>query len=148
MRDDRMRTIARHGTALAALTIAANTLHGVTHVGQDVALADWQSTFVATVVFLAPALAAVLLWTPLRSAGLWLLLASRVGAAVFGVVFHFLVAGPDNALTLESGAWRLPFLASAAFVLLVDIVAAFLALRMLKSLNNDPQSPTAHRVRA
>ena len=99
-------------------------------------------------IFLAPALAAVLLWTPLRPTGLWLLLASRVGAAVFGLVFHFLVAGPDNALTLESGAWRLPFLASAALVLLVDIVATFLAICMLRFLSHAPQALTARRARA
>src|SRR5829696_6758690 len=56
----------------------------------------WQLAFIALVIFAAPVVAAVLLWTRYRVTGAWLLVASMAGSLVFGLLYHFLVPGSDN----------------------------------------------------
>ncbi len=76
----------------------------------------WQWSYVISVIFISPVVAAVLLWTRYRLAGAWLLIGSLAGALLFGLAFHYLIPGADNVFTLEPGVWRGPFSATAAFV--------------------------------
>jgi len=113
-----MRTTAVYGTAMVVLATAVNLLHGVSHVGQEVLLLqEWQWAYVACVIFLAPIVAAVLLWSPYRLAGAWLLFSSMAGSLVFDLAYHFLIEGPDNVFTLEPSAWLAPFRLSAVLLL-------------------------------
>jgi hypothetical protein len=105
-----MRKAAAYGTAMVVLATVANLLHAVSHVGQDVmSLEAWQWAYVIGVIFLSPVVAAALLWTPLRLAGAWLLLASMSGSFVFDLAYHFLIPGPDNVFTLQPGVWLVAF---------------------------------------
>jgi hypothetical protein len=97
-------------------------LHGFSHVEHGVPLDSWQWAYVIFVVFLAPVVAATLLWTRLRWVGAWLLLASMAGSLVFGLAFHFLISGPDNVLTLNPEAGRQAFSASAVLVALTEAI--------------------------
>ena len=116
-----MRKAALYGMGAAILDVAANLWHVVSHVGQHVlSLPEWQLAYVILVIFIAPVAAAVLLWTRYRRGGAWLLLASMAGSFVFGLAYHFLIAGPDNAFALEPGAWQTAFRVSAAFLLLAQ----------------------------
>jgi hypothetical protein len=112
-----LRTKAVHGTAMVILATAVNLLHGISHVGQEVlSLQVWQWAYVTCVIFLAPVVAALLLWSPYRLAGAWLLLGSMAGSLVFDLAYHFLIEGPDNVFTLEPGAWLVPFRLSAVLL--------------------------------
>src|SRR5919112_538230 len=109
-----MRTIAVYGTAMVVLATAVNLLHAVSHFGQEVlSLQAWQLMYVVCVVFVAPIVAAVLLWTRLSLAGAWLLLASMAGSFVFDLTYHFLIEGPDNVFTLQPGVWLVAFWSSS-----------------------------------
>ena len=100
-----MRKTAVYGTSAVVLATAINLTHAVSHVGQNVfSLEAWQWAYVIVVIYLAPIVAAVLLWTPLRLAGAWLLLGSMVGSLAFDFAYHFLIPGPANVFTLEPGA--------------------------------------------
>jgi hypothetical protein len=101
-----MRKTAVYGTSAVVLATAINLTHTVSHVGQNVfSLEAWQWVYVIVVIYLAPIVAAVLLWTPLRLAGARLLLGSMAGSLASDCAYHFLIPGPDNVFTLERG-WR------------------------------------------
>jgi len=120
-----MRKTAVYGTSVVVLATAINLMHAVSHFGQDVlSLAAWQWAYVIVVIFLAPLVAAVLLWTPLRLVGALLLLSSMAGAFFFDLAYHFLIGGPDNVFTLESGAWLAPFWGSAVLLVAVSGLGA------------------------
>jgi len=112
-----MRKTAVYGTSAVVLATAINLTHEVSHVGQNVfSLEAWQWVCVIVVIYLAPIVAAVLLWTPLRLAGAWLLLGSMAGSLAFDFAYHFLIPGPDNVFTLEPGAWLAPFWVSTVLL--------------------------------
>jgi hypothetical protein len=112
--------LALYGVATVVLATAANLAHGITHLGHEVPLTAWQSAYVIVIVFIAPIAAAGLLLTRYRRAGALLLLASMVGSLIFGLAYHFVVSGPDNAFTTSEGAWHTPFLVSAALLVVVE----------------------------
>lgn len=116
-----MRTTAVYGTAVVILATVVNLLHGISHLGQEVlSLQAWQWTYVVCVIFLAPIAAAGLLWTSLRLAGAWLLFGSMAGSLIFDLAYHFLIGGPDNAFTLESGVWVAPFQVTSVLLVLAS----------------------------
>lgn len=85
------------------------------------------------VIFIAPILAAVLLWSRYRRAGAWLLFASMTGSLVFGLEYHFLIPGADNVFTLQPGAWRTPFQVSAALLLLLQGIGSVVGVWALNA---------------
>jgi glucan phosphoethanolaminetransferase (alkaline phosphatase superfamily) len=129
-----MCKVALYGTLVAVLATLAHVLHGISHVEYRVPLASWQWAFVIFVVFLAPVVAAILLWTWLRRVGVWLFLASMAGALIFGLAFHFLVPGSDNVFTLNPGAGREAFRLSAALVALTEALGCVVGTWALSKL--------------
>jgi hypothetical protein len=116
-------------TALVVLSVAVNLLHTASHAGQHVmSLPGWQLAYIAVVIYTAPIVAAVLLWTRYRLAGAWLLAASMAGSFVFGLVLHFLVSGPDNVFTLPSGTWRTAFQVTAVLLLMLEMIGSLIGL--------------------
>jgi hypothetical protein len=142
-----LRTTAVYGTAMVVLATAVNLLHALSHVGQEVLdLQAWQWAYVICIIFLAPVVAAVLLWTPFRLAGAWLLLGSMAGSFVFDLAYHFLIEGPDNVFTLEPGAWLVPFRLSSGLLVVMSglgaLVGGWAVLRLSRSQTRTP--PGSH----
>ncbi len=129
-----MRKVALYGTLAVVVATLAHVLHGISHVEHQVPLAAWQWAYVIFVIFLAPVVAAVLLWTRLQRVGVWLLVASMAGALIFGLAFHFLVSGPDNVFTLNPGAGREAFRSSAALVVLTEALGCVAGIWALSKL--------------
>jgi hypothetical protein len=129
-----MCKVAVYGTLAVVLATFAHVLHGISHVEHQVPLTAWQWAYVIFVIFLAPVLAAVLLWTRLQRMGVWLLLASMSGALILGLAFHFLVSGPDNVFTLNPGAGCEAFRFSAVLVALTEGLGYVVGLWALSSL--------------
>jgi hypothetical protein len=145
-----MRTTAVYGTAMVVLATAGNLLHGVSHIGQEVWLLQaWQWAYVICVIFLFPIVAAVLLWSPYRLAGAWLLFGSMAGSLVFDLAYHFLLEGPDNVSTLEPGAWLVPFRLSAVLLVAMSglgvLVGGWAVFRLSRL---QPRTPPASHVAA
>jgi len=100
--------------------------HGSAHSQLNIAAGTWQKAFIAIIIFVAPLVAAMMLWTRMRELGVVLLGLSLAGSLVFGVSYHFLIAGPDNVLRHYHSDWGAAFQATA--ILLALIEAAGLAL--------------------
>ena len=94
--------------------------HGSGHTHLGVALSEWQSTFVTIVILISPLVAMILLWTRYQRAGLFLLAISMVGSFVFGVYYHFIAAGADNAFTLRQEPWTAVFRITAALLAVIE----------------------------
>lgn len=138
-----MRATAVYGTAMVVLATAVNLLHGVSHVGQEVmSLQAWQWAYVTCVIFLAPVIAAILLWSSYRLVGAWLLFGSMVGSLVFDLAYHFLIEGPDNVFTLEPGAWLAPFQVSSVLLVATSglgvLVGGWAVLRLSRLRTTTP----------
>jgi hypothetical protein len=129
-----MRKVALYGTLAVMLATLAHVLHGISHAEHQVPLAAWQWAYVIFVIFLAPIVAAVLLWTSLQRVGVWLFLASMAGALIFGLTFHFLVSGPNNVFTLNPGVGRKAFRFSAALVALTEALGCVVGVWALSKL--------------
>jgi len=129
-----MHKVALYGTLAAVLATIAHVLHGISHVEHQVPLAAWQWAYVIFVVFLAPVVAAMLLWTRMQRVGAWLFLASMAGALIFNLAFHFLVSGPDNVFTLNPGAAREAFRFSAVLVALSEALGCVAGIWALSKL--------------
>ena len=129
-----MRKVALYGTLAAVLGTLAHVLHGISHVEHRVPLDPWQWAYVIFVVFLAPVVAVMLLWTRLRRVEAWLLLASMTGALVFGLAFHFLISGPDDVFTLNPGAGREAFNVSAVLVTLTEVIGCVVGIWALSKI--------------
>src|SRR5205814_3576734 len=69
--------------------------HGAAHGHLRVGATRWQSVFIAVVIFFCPLLATGLIWAG-RRAGLILFGLSFGSSFVFGVYYHFVLAGRDN----------------------------------------------------
>lgn len=113
------------GTAIVLAHMAVVLLHGEAHARLAVELGSWQTVFAATVIVLAPLVAAVLLWTRYWCSGALLLAASMAGSLVFGVYHHFVAVSPDHVSHLPPGearelfrvtAWLLPISEAAGLV--------------------------------
>ncbi len=131
-----MRKTALYWTAVVALAMVANLVHAVSHFEQGIlSLQAWQWAYVIGVISLAPILAAILLWSPLRLAGAWLLLVSMAGSFVFDLAYHFLIAGPDNVFTLEPGAWVALFGLSSVLLVAVSGIGVLVGAWAVRGLS-------------
>jgi hypothetical protein len=107
-------------------------------------LEAWQWAYVISVIFLSPVVAAALLWTLLRLAGAWLLLASMSGSFVFDLAYHFLIPGPDNVFTLQPGVWLVAFWSSSLILVAVSglgcLVGGWAVFRLSRSRTSTPST--------
>ena len=103
---------------MVVVSAVVNVAHTASHAGQHLmSLPGWQLAYIAIVIYAAPVVAASLLWTRYRLAGAWLLAASMAGSFAFGLLYHFVIPGPDSVFTQPPGTWRTAFGVSAALLL-------------------------------
>lgn len=128
------RNAALIGTLAVGVSAAVNVAHTASHALQHIlALPAWQLAYIAIVIYAAPVVAAVLLWTRFRLLGAWLLAAAMAGSFVFGLLYHFCLPGPDNVFTQPPGTWGSAFRVTAALLLPLQaagcLVGLWVALR-------------------
>ncbi|XGW00750.1 MAG: hypothetical protein ACAF41_34170 (plasmid) [Leptolyngbya sp. BL-A-14] len=126
--------VAQAGTAIVLLHAIAHGLHGLAHVKIPVSLSSLQSVFIVAVIFLAPIIAAILLWTTFDRVGSWLLLSSMAGAILFGLYNHLLVISPDHISQVSSTGWGLLFQITAILTLIVDGLGCWIGVWGLKAI--------------
>lgn len=131
--------IAQSGTAIVFLHAIFHGLHGLAHAQIPIPLSLAQSLFIGGVIFLIPIIAAVLLWTSFDLIGGWLLLGSMMGAVLFGIYNHFIVASPDHVSQVSFEGWGLLFQITAILTLIVDGFGCWIGLTALKSVQHPEQ---------
>jgi hypothetical protein len=94
--------------------------HGSAHSHLNIAVGTGQKAFIAIIIFVVPLIAMMMLWTRLRKLGGILLGLSLAGSLVFGVSYHFLIAGPDNAFGQYYSHWSSAFRATAILLALIE----------------------------
>jgi hypothetical protein len=123
--------------ALAAVVLvhlAISVVHGRAHSGAQVPLSPAGTLFVFIVVLAGPLLGlAVWPWKPI--AGEWIVAASLGGSLVFGLINHFIIAGPDH-VSHVAAEWRTLFGVTAALLLVTEsagtAIGAWCATRRLR----------------
>jgi hypothetical protein len=108
--------------AIVLLHLAISVLHGRAHSGAQVPLSAAATLFVYIVILTGPlAGLAVSRWRPI--AGGWIVAASLAGALVFGLINHFIIAGPDH-IHHVAEEWRTLFGVTAALLLATEAAGA------------------------
>ena len=120
----------REQAALATavfIHLAITILHGQAHTGAAIPLPLASTLFVYAVILAAPlAGLALALWRP--RAGAWLVATSMAGALVFGLVNHFIIAGPDHVDHVAAG-WRAQFRVTALLLVASEAAGAIVGVR-------------------
>jgi len=113
-------------TALAVVHLAATLWHGDAHTKLAIGLTQAQTIFIFVVILIAPIAAAGLVWTRYVSIGLWIFFAAMLGALLFGVYHHYVMASPDNIGSLPVGSPEAhsQFISSAAAIAFMELAGA------------------------
>jgi len=112
--------------ALVLVHLAISILHGRAHEGAQVPLSPAAMLFVYIVILAGPLAGLVVSrWTP--AAGEWIVATSLGGAFVFGLVNHFIIAGPDH-VDHVAAAWRTQFGVTAALLVVTEAAGAALGV--------------------
>lgn len=107
-------------TVLVLVRFAVLVVHGGAHSHLNIGVSAWQKAFIAIIIFVTPLIATMMLWTRARKLGVVLLGLSLAGSLVFGVSYHFVIAGPDNALGPYHSDWESAFRATAVLLALIE----------------------------
>jgi hypothetical protein len=116
-----MNQVAFRGTLIVLTHMAVLCGHGAAHAHLQIEPGPWQHTFIALVIFAAPALAAPLLWTRWQRIGMTLLGISLGGSLLFGLYYHFVAGGIDSVFNPIHTHWNLWFRITAALLALVEL---------------------------
>lgn len=129
----------RYGAWAVLANAAVNIPHGLAHIGEGASLPPLANTFVAIVIVLAPFVALGLLRAGRLRAGAWLLFGSMLGALLFGIVYHFVLPGPDHVAFVPAGPWQLPFWATSALLVVLEAAGAGVGAWMVAVLSRAPR---------
>ena len=121
----------KNGLALSLVLVhfAVLVVHGASHADLSIGASAWQKAFIGGVIFAAPLIATLLLWTRMRELGVVLLGLSLTGSLVFGVRYHFLIAGPDNVRGQCHSPWSLAFQATAILLATIEVAGLSWCIR-------------------
>jgi hypothetical protein len=120
------------GTLIVLVHMAVVLVHGSGHTHLGIGTNLWQTVFIAIVILAGPLIAMILLWTRMQRTGVLLLGVTMAGSLVFGLYYHFIAPGADNALGVGHSAWGTAFLATSVLLAAIEAVACgwcFLVLR-------------------
>ena len=124
-------------TGIVLLHLAISIAHGEAHSGAAIPLPLWATLFVYIVILAGPLAGLALAgWSP--AGGAWLVAASLGGALVFGVINHFVIAGPDHDDHVAA-AWRPLFRTTALLLIASEAVGVAVGI-------GSAMRPTARRA--
>jgi hypothetical protein len=120
-----LATLSRVGILVVILHAIVTIPHSIAHTNLQIAMETWQSIYIFVVILIAPIVAAVFIWIRPRS-GFALLTISMIGSFAFGVYYHFIATGSDNAFTLPASSWTLTFQLTAWLLAITELGGAVL----------------------
>jgi hypothetical protein len=115
------RRFALRGNLIVLIHVLVAFGHGAAHSHLHIETSPWQRAFIAIVIFVAPVLAAFLLWTSWQWAGVALLGISLAGSLIFGLYFHFVAAGTDSVFNQIHTPWGVWFRITSGLLALVEV---------------------------
>jgi len=118
------------------LHLIVSIVHGTAHAGAHVPLSSAANLFVFTVILAGPLVGLALtllpgLTGPVERIGSWLIAITMAGSLVFGIVNHFVFAGPDH-VAYVARQWRALFTTTAVLLALTEALGAGLAIRLAR----------------
>jgi hypothetical protein len=121
------------GTAAVVVHGIPLVLHSMAHMQLAIYLpSTLANIYIAAVLFAAPVVAAVLLWTGRIRFGAWLLVLSMLGSWIFEVYNHFVAMSLDHVSQVPAGTWgdlfRMTAVASAITEVLGIAVGVFILM--------------------
>ena len=119
-----------YGWALPAIVVvhlAISIVHGRAHAGAQVSLPPAGAMFVYIVILAGPLVGLGVSPWRLR-AGAWIVALSMSGALIFGLINHFIIAGPDHVAHVAA-EWRSVFGVTAALLIVSEAVGVAIGLR-------------------
>ena len=134
--------LRRLGVLMVILHAIVTIPHSIAHTNLHIAMDTWQSIYIFVAILIAPIVAAVLIWIR-RRAGFALLTLSMIGSFAFGVYYHFIATGADNAFTLPASSWTLTFQLSAWLLAITELGGAVIGF--LGLANRVVQTPAEGR---
>ena len=135
-------TLKRLGVLVVILHAIVTIPHSIAHTNLHIAMDTWQNIYIFVVILIAPIVAAVIIWTRRRS-GFALLTISMIGSFVFGVYYHFIATGSDNAFRLSASSWTLTFQLTAGLLAITELGGAVIGF--LGLANRVVQTPAEGR---
>ena len=143
-----MEAFTRFAIAVVASHTAVGIVHGVAHGAIEVFPSVADSAFIAAVVFVGPILGAAFRVGGRSRVGDPVLLASFLGSLLYGLSFHFLLPGPDDALGVPAGGWSAVFLATASALALIEAFGAAAAAAVILRGPRNPSEGPVRRPRS
>lgn len=117
-----MRSHTSHVRRILAAVVLGHlvisVVHGAAHSAAAVPMTLAGNLFIYIVIVAGP-LAGLSMSRSRPVAGGWLIAATMAGALVFGVVNHFVIAGPDHVSHIAE-RWRLLFATTAALLVVAE----------------------------
>jgi hypothetical protein len=114
-------------TTIVLLHLAISVVHGQAHTGAAIPLPVASTLFVYVVILAGPlAGLALTRWRPV--AGAWIVAASLGGALVFGLINHFVIAGPDH-VDHVAAEWRTLFRVTALLLVASEAAGVGIGIR-------------------
>ena len=119
--------------ALAAVHLAVTLWHSGAHSELAIGLPPLKLAYAYAVIVIAPPVAAVLLWTRLATAGLWVFTLAMLGSLLFATYHHYILISPDNIAHLPEGtpAAHASFVSSAGISALLELGSALIGAFLL-----------------
>lgn len=126
--------IAQYGTAIVLVHETVNGLHGLAHIKIPVPLSPIQSLLVLVVIFLAPIIAATLLWTRFNRGGIWFLLSAMLGSILVSGYIHLIAMSPAHISQVSWQGWGSLFYVTAILSFVIDGLNCWLCGQALRSI--------------
>jgi len=132
----------RYLIGLVLAHFIATLVHATAHFALQIVPAGIDLLFIVGVIWIGPLVALVILrFNPPLAAGL---LAVLMGAAfVYGLVSHFLVAGPDNVAFVGAQTWTVLFVGTAFLFGVLEVGCLLVAVIAFWAVARTPSEPVA-----
>ena len=124
---------SRLALALVLIHLAVSFVHGAAHSLTNVMLSLFGSVYVLVVITIGPVIAVILLYTKLHSIGAWTFLLTMTGSFCFGVLYHFILHGPDNVVNFQGHSL---FTWSAIGIAILEFVGMVFGLWLIRASRN------------
>jgi hypothetical protein len=121
-------SLQRFGIAVVALHFLIGLAHGMAHSRLHIDMNLWQNVYILLVITLLPLISGFLLWQSSSKRGFLLLLASTLGALIFGGYYHFIAVGADNVTALGLHSWAPPFQMTAVLLAITELAGVLTGL--------------------
>jgi hypothetical protein len=122
--------VRRWLTVVVLLHLLVSIVHGAAHDEAGVPLSFAASVFVFAIIVAGPLVGLAVTWWA-RAIGAWLIAATLAGSFVFGVVNHFVLAGPDHVAHVAPH-WRPLFAMTAVVLAVTEALGSGLALSVVR----------------